>query len=82
MHRDELIRLAREAGAEIDHGHRGDDPPQLKMYERAIERFAALVAADEREKCAKVCDDLPMQQAIDVRDQAAAAIRARKDDEQ
>jgi len=31
----------------------------------------------EREACAKVCESLPMQQEIDVRDQAAAAIRAR-----
>jgi len=31
----------------------------------------------EREACAKVCEGLPMQQEIDVRDQAAAAIRAR-----
>ena len=31
----------------------------------------------EREACAKVCENLPMQQDVDVRDQAAAAIRAR-----
>lgn len=31
----------------------------------------------EREACAKVCESLPMQQEIDVRDQCAAAIRAR-----
>jgi hypothetical protein len=31
----------------------------------------------EREACAKLCESLPMQQEIDVRDQAAAAIRAR-----
>jgi hypothetical protein len=39
--------------------------------------FAKLVAAKEREACAKLCESLPMQQEIDVRDQAAAAIRAR-----
>jgi hypothetical protein len=33
--------------------------------------------AAEREACAKVCESLPMQQETDVRDQAAAAIRAR-----
>ena len=31
----------------------------------------------EREACAKVCESLPIQQEIDVRDQCAAAIRAR-----
>ena len=31
----------------------------------------------EREACAKVCERLPAQQDIDVRDQCAAAIRAR-----
>ena len=31
----------------------------------------------EREACAKVCESLPMQQDVDVRDQAAAAIRNR-----
>ena len=39
--------------------------------------FAALVAAAEREACAKVCERLPAQQDIDVRDECAAAIRAR-----
>ena len=31
----------------------------------------------EREACAQLCESLPMQQEIDVRDQAATAIRAR-----
>lgn len=46
MHRDTIIRLAREAGV-IDEF---DD-----MFPR-MERFAALVAAHEREACAKVCE--------------------------
>ena len=42
-----------------------------------IERFAALVAAAEREECAKVCDELDAQ--VDKYPAAcAAAIRARK----
>jgi hypothetical protein len=44
----------------------------------ALERFASLVAEAEREACAKLAEGLPMQQEIDVRDQCAAAIRARK----
>jgi len=35
------------------------------------------MVAAERETCAKVCESLPMQQEVDVRDQCAAAIRAR-----
>ena len=42
-----------------------------------LERFEALVRADEREIDAKVCESLPMQQEIDVRDECAAAIRNR-----
>lgn len=58
----ELIRLIESNGIQI-HGD--------------VEYFAELVAAAEREACAKVCERLPAQQDIDVRDQCAAAIRAR-----
>ena len=49
MTQDEIIRMAREAGFE-------------GLIEKAwgieqLERFAALVAAHEREACAKVCDE-------------------------
>ena len=65
----DVIRLAREAGSDNYPGW-----PNTAF----LERFAALVAAAEREECAKVCESLPMQQGLDVRDQAAAATRARK----
>jgi hypothetical protein len=42
-----------------------------------LEQLVALVRADEQEIDAKVCESLPMQQEVDVRDQCAAAIRAR-----
>jgi hypothetical protein len=42
-----------------------------------LERFAALVAAAEREACAKVCDDLVLDQYS--ASGCAAAIRARGD---
>ena len=45
--RDDIIRMAREVGF--------DDFEQDGM----IERFAALVAAAEREACAKVCEEHP-----------------------
>ena len=47
MNREDIIRLAEEAGLE----------PRLWNHTDAFERFAALVAAHEREECAKVCDE-------------------------
>lgn len=47
--RDELIALAKEAGIVTAH-----NTEHLTIA--GIERFAALVAAKEREECAKVCD--------------------------
>jgi hypothetical protein len=41
----------------------------LRTWQRAIQA--------EREACARVCESLPMQQEIDVRDECAAAIRNR-----
>ena len=48
MTRDDIIRMAREAGY-------GDSMSDL--HAPTLERFAALVAAHEREECAKFCDD-------------------------
>ena len=47
MTREEIIRMAREAGLD----------PDLWNYTDAFERFAALVATAEREACAKVCEE-------------------------
>lgn len=49
LSRDDIIRMAREAGGLID------EVDWYFEYEN-LERFAALVAAAEREACAKVCD--------------------------
>ena len=54
MTKDDIIRMAREAGfvsAEFW-------PENFQGLFGCAERFAALVAAAEREACAKVCDDL------------------------
>ncbi len=45
MTRDDIIRMARESGI-----------IQPEIVFTHLERFAALVAAAEREACAKVCD--------------------------
>ena len=48
MTREEIIRMAREAGLAY-----GSDEKPLG----SVTRFAALVAAAEREACAKVCEE-------------------------
>jgi hypothetical protein len=75
MSRDEIIKLAREAcdPGTVDAWKNGF----WTLTQEELERFAALVAKAEREACAKLAESLPMQQEIDVRDQCAAAIRAR-----
>ncbi len=52
MTREELIHMAREASASMLHGG------EYALFgNTAIERFAALARADEREECAKICDE-------------------------
>lgn len=71
MNREEITRMAREAGfvgMDGDHG--------------ALRRFAALVAAAENEACAKMCEQRitnePGMRREDYENrQCAAAIRAR-----
>jgi len=48
MNIEDIIRMAREAGLAY-----GSDEKPLN----SVTRFAALVAAAEREACAKVCDE-------------------------
>jgi len=70
MTREDIIKLAREAGLAY-----GSDERPLG----SVTRFAALVAAAEREACAKVCDVLAVhpEYASDITKLAASAIRAR-----
>lgn len=70
MNRDDIIRLAREAGVfEVSYPH-----PAGNMVE--VERFAALVAAAEREACAKICEQLQDWPEGATPDDCAKAIRA------
>ena len=78
MIRDDIIRMAREAG----YGE-----AMVDLHLPALIRFAALVAAAEREECAKVCDEqgkgrkaMEHYAALtyaEATDGCAAAIRAR-----
>lgn len=55
MTRDEIIELAREADAGFHPGEKGPLSESICGLDQII-RFATLVAAAEREACAKVCD--------------------------
>ena len=69
MNRKDVIRMARQAGVYTAH-------TELTLM-TGLERFAALVAAHEREECAKVCDDWP--NGRDDVYSIGVAIRARKE---
>ena len=75
MNREDIIRMAKEAGAFFD-----GDCSVYDMPEHCFERFAALVAAAEREACAKLCDELRDEDGFEpYGTECAAAIRARGD---
>jgi len=64
MTRDEIIRIAREAGFRAGHITLTSGDPIAFIAPLSatsciveLERFAALVAAAEREACAKVCEE-------------------------
>jgi len=54
MTRLEIICMAREAGIRL--ASRSDTVDPRNVYSHEIERFAALIAAHEREECAKACE--------------------------
>jgi hypothetical protein len=66
MTQDEIIEMARQAG--IIHP---------EMVAKHLEAFAKLVAAKEREACAKIVEDSPSYDWHKFACEAAAAIRAR-----
>jgi hypothetical protein len=80
VNRDDIIRMAREvwSAGEV----------YIGPNTHSLERFAELVAAAERESCAKVCDEVRdvIGRSGDVVDKpdcwCAAAIRARLEGEQ
>ena len=55
MTRDDIIRMAKEAGLAPASFCR------WSAYSDDLERFAALVAAAEREACAAICDEMMRQ---------------------
>ena len=73
MNREDIIRMAREAcdTDKVDAWHNGF----WTVTQEELERFAALVAAAEREACAEICDDEANIEGVAQR--CAAVIRAR-----
>jgi hypothetical protein len=83
MTRDDIIRMAREAGLYTilnEHAHEyGNGYFEITPYPE-LERFAALVTAVEREACAQVCNHIankPSNVVLGVAMDCATAIRAR-----
>lgn len=76
MNREEIIKMAREAGDYLV-DKRGREDFIFDCY--GIEHFANLVAAAEREACAKVCQELDAKHRSDYCTGLyyATAIRAR-----
>ena len=79
MTRDDIIRMAREAEM--------GEPRELGVndywaaFTSDLERFAALVAAAEREACAQVCEYMAEEQYDDIDgllEMAAGYIRGRR----
>ena len=82
MTQDEIIAMAREAGLPVDDSlgfplaHLNEST--IFAFNLWIERFAALVAAHEREACAKLCEEEHDKSKFGVNGMhCAAAIRAR-----
>ena len=78
MTRDDIIRMAREA--EWSGIYCVEPSLSINLTEDELMRFAALVAAAEREACAKVCEARNMgdnnREDMEAK-RCAAAIRAR-----
>jgi hypothetical protein len=71
MTRDDIIRMAHEAGL-----HLATEVHWMPIIDlKYAQKFAELVRADEREACAKVCES--MNKYMDDGEECATAIRAR-----
>ena len=72
MNKEDIIRMARETGAIHIH----QNPKEFAVVgNQTIERFAALVAAAEREACAKIVEQTKWSNWFQA--DCAASIRAR-----
>lgn len=82
MKREDIIRMAREAGFRDPNPHDGCMGLAFDFRDGAdtgasLERFAAIVAAAEREACAKVCDEVDKESSSQWPARLSTMIRAR-----
>jgi hypothetical protein len=71
MTQDEIIEMAQQCGLI------GIRPHLDGIYSEALEAFAKLIAAKEREECAEICDDQAGGAYWEGADACANRIRAR-----
>jgi hypothetical protein len=69
-----IVELAKQAGLQTDNAGVWVDDGYI---DDQLKAFADLVAAHEREECAKVCEDLDAWNMDDPASTAVTAIRAR-----
>ena len=72
INRSDIIRMARETGLDLYINDVTEEP-----YAIRLERFAALVAAHEREACAKVCELVAINACDKTAQELSFVIRAR-----
>lgn len=70
MSRDDIIKLALEAGGRM---YSSDE---VDFFLADLERFATLVAAAEREECAKVALSIDDQESVNQRSMQKRIVRA------
>ena len=78
MTQDEIIEMAYQAASHGVENHRSGEV-SFVFYNEHLMNFAKLIAAKEREACAKVCYELPWKNMTQIPSNLAfaAAIRAR-----
>ena len=78
MTRDDIIRMAREAGgSDMEPYDYGAKPDRMILFYDELVSLAYKIAAAEREACAKVCEEVGDRDTDTHAYDAAAAIRAR-----
>ena len=77
LDKDNIIKMAREAGCKPFRSPEHWDDVQVFAPPDVLERFAALVAAAEREACAKFAEECWEIDGTHTAKEFAAAIRAR-----
>lgn len=64
MDREDIIRMAKEAGFHVEDDDYGN--PMLVTDSGDLTKFAQLVAAHEREECAQIADDMILYAGQDI----------------